>query len=55
MDSFMLIIGLIMLVFCLYYPIKNRDNKNPRNQGIILGCIFGIGVSISIIIESLCQ
>jgi hypothetical protein len=53
MNDFMLIFGFIMLFFCLYIPLKYGGNKDPRKQGVTYSCIFGIGVSISIIIESL--
>lgn len=49
----MLILGVIMLFFCLYFPLKYAGNKDPRKQGIVYSCIFGIGVAISIIIDSL--
>ena len=51
----MSILGIVMLFFSLYYTLKNKGDKDPRKQGIIFGCIFGIGISIAIIIESLCQ
>jgi hypothetical protein len=53
MDKFMLILGLVMLLFTIYFPLKHAGTTDPKKQGIIFGYIFGIGVSISIIIQSL--
>ena len=53
MDKFMLLLGLVMLIFSIYFPLRHAGTTDPKKQGIIFGSIFGIGVSISIIIESL--
>lgn len=53
MNNIMLIVGLVMLIFCVAFPLKYGGTTEPSKQGIIVGCIFGIGISISIIIESL--
>lgn len=53
MNNFMLIVGLSILMFCVAYPLKYAGTTEPSKQGIIFGCIFGIGISISIIIKSL--
>lgn len=50
--EFLTMIGIIMMITSIILIISFINSEDPKKQGIAWSCIFGVGIGLCIVIES---